>query len=88
MTQSPNPVLALQAAIDIVGSQAKMSRLLGVTQPTVWRWLNVQGGMTHLNTAGENIVLKVEAATGISRHDLRPDIYPREPIPHPTTEAA
>lgn len=23
-------------------------------------------------------VLKIEAATGVSRHDLRPDIYPRE----------
>lgn len=25
-------------------------------------------------------VLEIEAATGISRHDLRPDIYPREPV--------
>jgi DNA-binding transcriptional regulator YdaS (Cro superfamily) len=25
------------------------------------------------------MVLKVEAATGISRHELRPDIYPIEP---------
>ena len=26
-------------------------------------------------------VLRIEAATGVSRHDLRPDIYPRE-VPH------
>ncbi len=26
-------------------------------------------------------VLKAEAATGVSRHDLRPDIYPVE-VPH------
>jgi DNA-binding transcriptional regulator YdaS (Cro superfamily) len=26
-------------------------------------------------------VLAVEAATGVSRHDLRPDIYPREDAP-------
>lgn len=25
-------------------------------------------------------VLTVEAATGVSRHDLRPDIYPRDPV--------
>lgn len=29
-------------------------------------------------SANNGIVLKAEAATGISRHDLRPDIYPRE----------
>ncbi|WP_370189310.1 transcriptional regulator [Qipengyuania sp.] len=29
-------------------------------------------------------VLAVEAATGVSRHDLRPDLYPREEPPaHP-----
>lgn len=32
-------------------------------------------------------VLAVEAATGISRHDLRPDIYPRD-VPNSSGETA
>nr|WP_299597605.1 YdaS family helix-turn-helix protein [Sphingomonas bacterium] len=32
-------------------------------------------------------VLKVEAATGISRHDLRPDLYPIDAIALPTPRA-
>ena len=44
----------------------------GVSQPTVWAWLK-QGKMLPAE-----FVLKTEAETGISRHDLRPDLYPRE----------
>ena len=28
--------------------------------------------------ASAEYVLAIEAATGVSRHDLRPDLYPRE----------
>lgn len=48
-----------------------MARLLDVRQSTVWEWLN---GPKQLPAEH---VLKVEAATGVSRHDLRPDLYPR-----------
>lgn len=44
----------------------------GVSQPTVWAWLNQNKPLP------AEFVLKTEAETGISRHELRPDIYPRE----------
>jgi TorA maturation chaperone TorD/DNA-binding transcriptional regulator YdaS (Cro superfamily) len=64
---------ALAAAVDLVGGQAKLARILGVTQPNVWHWLHKSE-----HVPGE-YVLKIEEATGgrISRHDLRPDLYPR-----------
>lgn len=64
---------ALAAAVDLVGGQAKLARILGVTQPNVWHWLHKAE-----RVPGE-YVLKIEEATGgrISRHDLRPDLYPR-----------
>jgi TorA maturation chaperone TorD len=64
---------ALAAAVDIVGGQAKLARLLGVSQPNVWHWLHKSE-----RVPGE-YVLKIEQATGgqVSRHDLRPDLYPR-----------
>lgn len=63
---------ALQRAVTKVGSQSAFARLLGVSQPTVWAWLNEDKPLPAEH------VLKVESETGISRHDLRPDIYPRE----------
>lgn len=79
MTGSPlqpsrpaRPAEALRLASELVGSQAAMARLLGVSQPTVWLWLRKDKPLPAKH------VLTVEAATGISRHDLRPDIYPVE----------
>lgn len=66
------PAEALRLAVDLIGSQAAMARLLRVKQPSVWAWL----------ARGKELppehVLAVEAATGVSKHDLRPDIYPHE----------
>jgi TorA maturation chaperone TorD len=64
---------ALATAVEIVGGQAQLARLLGVSQPNVWHWLHKAE-----RVPGE-YVLKIEAATGgrVSRHELRPDLYPR-----------
>lgn len=64
-----SPTTALRAAIKAIGSQSATGRLLGVSQAAVWRWLDKE-----LPLPAEH-VLAVEAATGISRHALRPDIY-------------
>ena len=66
------PAAALRIAVRIIGSQSATSRLLGVTQGAVSKWLD-QG--KHLPPGH---VLKVEAATKIPRWVLRPDLYPRE----------
>lgn len=67
-----SPADALRAAVDRVGSQAALARLLGLAQPSVWKWI------TEGKPLPAEHVLTVEAKTGVSRHDLRPDIYPRD----------
>lgn len=69
---TPTRFEALLNAMQIFGTQQAMADELGVTQPTVWRWLHQSKQLP------AELVLKVEAKTGVSRHDLRPDIYPRE----------
>ena len=49
-----------------------MARDLSVTQPRVWRWLNQSKQLP------AEYVLTAEKLYGVSRHDLRPDIYPRQ----------
>jgi DNA-binding transcriptional regulator YdaS (Cro superfamily) len=63
---------ALKAARAAFPTEQAMAAALGVSQPTIWRWLNQSKQLP------AEYVLKIEAATGVSRHDLRPDIYPRE----------
>lgn len=53
-------------------TEQAMADRFGVSQPTIWRWLNQSKQIPAEH------VLKAEEATGVSRHDLRPDIYPRE----------
>jgi len=72
METARTPESALKAAIEIVGSQAKMARLCGISQPAVWRW--VKGG----KVLPSDHVRTVEAATGVPRWELRPDLYPPE----------
>lgn len=67
MKQTP-----LQRAVAIYGSMYRLAKEVGVTQPAVAYWIK------HGKPLPAEHVLKVEADTGVSRHDLRPDIYPRE----------
>ena len=67
MTKTP-----LKRAVEIAGGQSAFAKLCGVSQPGVWAWLNGNKPLP------AEFVLKVEAETGVSRHRLRPDIYPRE----------
>jgi DNA-binding transcriptional regulator YdaS (Cro superfamily) len=71
MEQGMSPQQALKQAVHRIGSQAAMGRLCGVTQAAVWKWID-----SGMELPAEH-VLKVEAATGVARHELRPDIYPR-----------
>ena len=52
-----------------------LASALGVPPPLVSQW------KTGVRRVPAERVLAIEAATGhrVSRHDLRPDIYPREP---------
>ena len=65
-----SPYEAFQAAIVAANGQTAFGRIIGVSQQRVWNWL--QAGK-HLPA---DYVLAAEAGTGVSRHLLRPDIYP------------
>ena len=62
---------ALAEAIESAGSQKALGRICGRSQPNVWFWLH------RARRIPAEHVLTVEAATGVSRHLLRPDIYPQ-----------
>lgn len=64
------PLAALEAAASILGGQSALARLCRRSQPTVWKWLH-----TARQLPAEH-VLAVEAATGVPRYLLRPDLYP------------
>lgn len=67
-----SPLAALAKAVAALGSQSAMARLLGISQPAVSGWIKERKLLPAQH------VLAVEAATGVSRHDLRPDLYPHE----------
>lgn len=69
----PTRFEALQAAVEKAGGQSQFARDLGTHQPTVWRWLHQSKQLP------AEYVLATERLYGVSRHDLRPDIYPVEP---------
>jgi DNA-binding transcriptional regulator YdaS (Cro superfamily) len=62
---------ALARAVAAAKGQTGLARALGTTQSNVWEWLN----RTPRGLPAE-LVLKAEAATGVPRHELRPDIFP------------
>ncbi|MEO7467377.1 MAG: YdaS family helix-turn-helix protein [Sphingobium limneticum] len=65
----------LALAIRAAGSQSAFGRLIGKRQSVVFGWLR------DTRPLPAEHVLAIEEATGISRHDLRPDIYPRDAAP-------
>lgn len=59
---------ALKQAVDKAGSTYKLGEIVGKGQSTVSAWLK-------RGAAAPESVLFIEKATGISRHDLRPDVF-------------
>lgn len=59
---------ALKRAVKLSGGQAEFARLIGITAQAVSQWEEVPPLR----------VLEVERVSGVSRHDLRPDLYPLE----------
>lgn len=58
---------ALKKAIEAASTAQNLANLLGVTPQALSQWKRVPPLR----------VLEVEKATGVPRHDLRPDLYPR-----------
>lgn len=75
MDKNPTRYEALIACRDAAGSDSQLARDLNVPQPTMWRWLNQSKQLP------AEYVLQAERLYGVSRHHLRPDIYPVEHSP-------
>jgi DNA-binding transcriptional regulator YdaS (Cro superfamily) len=64
---------ALKRALAVFdGNQSKFAEAIGTSQQLVSYWVRKGKELP------AEFVLRTEAETGISRHDLRPDLYPRE----------
>lgn len=71
-SQHQRAIAAFADAIRVAGSQTAIAKICECT-PGAISQLVIRG-----RPLSARFVLKVEAATGISRHELRPDIYPLE----------
>ena len=61
---------AIQRALETNGMASELARHFGITRAAVTHW--------RTSRIPAERVLEVERITGVSRHDLRPDIYPRD----------
>lgn len=63
---------ALRRAISLCGGQSALAGKLGRKQQHVWFWLN------EAKKLPPEVAIGIETATGgaVTRHELRPDIYP------------
>jgi DNA-binding transcriptional regulator YdaS (Cro superfamily) len=68
-----SPEEALADAIEKAGNASELSRRLNVTPQAVGQW----------TVCPALRVLDVERITGVSRHDLRPDVYGPAPAEVP-----
>lgn len=68
------PAAAFEEAVRLAGGQTSVAALLGKKQPAISKRLK-KG-----QPANPEEVLPLEAATGISKHVLRPDLYPRDAV--------
>ena len=60
------PMTDLKDVVRAAGGTVTLAARLGITPAAVSQWRQVP----------DRRVLAVEAATGIPRHELRPDLYP------------
>jgi len=59
---------AIKSAINVAGSADRLAVVLGITRQAIYQWPRVPAER----------VLDIERATGVSRHELRPDLYPED----------
>jgi DNA-binding transcriptional regulator YdaS (Cro superfamily) len=67
------PLQRALAAKPFEGNQSKFAEAIGTSQQNISNWLRKRRPLP------AEYVLKAEAATGIDRHEWRPDIYPDRP---------
>ena len=73
MTVTEASTEALKRACELAGGQTPLAKRIGTTQSQVWYWLT-----SSKKGVPAEFVLPIEREVGVSRHDLRPDLYPLE----------
>lgn len=71
---------AITRAVEAIGGQIPLAKRLGVNPSLISQWVTGR-----LNVAAHHVLI-IEAATGVSRHDLRPDVF--GPAPAAETQLA
>lgn len=61
-------------AIEIAGGQSELARKLGIKQGHINMWVH-----RNKKAPPPEYVLQIEEITGISRHELRPDVFGDKP---------
>lgn len=61
----------LKQIVKEAGGQSEIARQLGLRQQSISEWVE-------RNRVPAERVIEVERITGVPRHELRPDIYPRD----------
>jgi len=56
-------------AIEVAGSQALLAQRLKCSQAAVSKWLRIR--------VPAERAIEIERATGVPRHELRPDLWPQ-----------
>ena len=67
-----NSAFLIERAAENVGSQIALAEAMGVSPQAVNKWKS--------SRVPAERVLDFERVTGLSRHEIRPDIYPREAV--------
>ena len=67
---------SLKRACKIAGGQKPLASRIGTTQSQVWYWLE-----RSKKGVPAEFCISIERETGVSRHELRPDIFPSEQVP-------
>lgn len=62
---------ALEKAIAVAGNATKLAELLSTCDMNISHWRNRNGGRVPFTR-----VLPIYHATGVTPHELRPDLYP------------
>ena len=73
-TQQRLSMKAISYATQLMGTQEALGKLISVSQPTIHSW--IAGEYT---ISGEYVIPVEKATNGkVTRHQLRPDLYPEE----------
>jgi TorA maturation chaperone TorD len=60
---------ALERAVEAAGGQSALARAIGKSQSHIWHWLKVA------KRVPAEAAVAIEKATGVTRQELRPDLY-------------